>query len=147
MSPYPVLAITVLALGCASTSASRTTSTSLTASTCGGYEDLLALADRPLTPCEVDTQTDYLRKLPSQWPTPYNGPCQFVDVQVVVDTLGRLEPGSPSVVRTNAPQVANNLIKQMSTAQFRPGRKSGVPVRQVRRYHFASPNAIGRCDR
>jgi hypothetical protein len=147
VSRYSLVSMTVFALGCASSTTSRTTSTSLTASACGGYEDILALADRPLTPCEVDTQTNYLRELPSQWPTPYSGPCQFVDVQVVVDTLGRLEPGSPSVVRTNAPQVANNLIEQMRTAQFRPGRKSGVPVRQVRRYHFASPNAIGRCDR
>ena len=146
MSRYASLAV-ALTLACASSSGSRTTSTSSAASICGRYEDILALAQRPMTPCEVDTQASYLRGLPSQWSASYSGPCQFVDLQVVVDSSGRLEPGSPSVFRTNAPQAASNLVREMSTVQFRPGRKSGLPVRQVQRFHFASPNAIGRCDR
>jgi hypothetical protein len=32
---------------------------------------------------------------------------------VVVDSLGRLEPGSPSVHRTNVPAVASNLVREM----------------------------------
>jgi len=116
-------------------------------SICGGYEDILALPDRPLTPCEVQTQAGPTRPFRNQWPSPYDGPCQYVDVQVVVDSLGRLEPGSPTVLRTNVPNVANIVVDEMSKAQYRPGRRNGAPVRQVRRFHFASPNAIGRCDR
>lgn len=108
---------------------------------------MLSLPDRPLTPCEVQTQAGPTRPLRNQWPSPYDGPCQYVDVQVVIDSLGRLEPGSPSVVRTNVPNVANIVVEEMSKAQYRPGRRSGAPVRQVRRFHFASPNAIGRCER
>ena len=116
-------------------------------SICGGYEDILALPDRPLTPCEVQTQAGPTRPFRNQWPSPYDGPCQYVDVQVVVDSLGRLEPGSPTVLRTNVPNVANIVVQEMSKAQYRPGRRSGAPVRQVRRFHFASPNAVGRCER
>jgi hypothetical protein len=138
----------VLTLACAHPGSQSATKLSSATSVCAGYEDILSLADRPLTPCEVGTQARLSRPLSSQWAVDYGGPCQYVDVQVVVDSLGHLEPGSPKVIQTNSPPVASKVVQEMSKAQFVAGRqRSGARVRQVQRFHFASPNAIGRCDR
>ena len=115
-------------------------------SICGGYEDILAMPGRPFTPCEVDTQTEMSRR-PILWPVDHAGPCQFVELQVVVDSLGRLEPGSPSILRTNVPGTASNAVRELGNTQFRPGRKGGIPVRQVRRYVFLSPGPTIPCHR
>ena len=115
-------------------------------SVCGGYEDILAMPGRPLTPCEVDTQAEMSRR-PILWKGDYAGPCQFVELQVVVDSLGRLEPGSPSILRTNVPGIASTAAREVGNAQFRPGTKGGIPVRQVRRYVFLSPGPTSPCGR
>lgn len=143
---YASFGILAFTLGCASPRATRATAASAIASVCPGYEDLLSLADRPLTPCETDTPARPAREVRSPWLASYNGPCQFVDVQVVVDSLGRLEPGSPSVYRTNAPAAASDVVQEMTTIQYVPARLSGRPVRQVRRFHFESPHASARCE-
>jgi hypothetical protein len=114
---------------------------------CGGYEDVLAQADRPLTPCEIETPLRLARALPVAWPTNYSGPCQFVEVRVVVDSLGKLEPGSPWLLRTNVPGVASNVLRQMSEASYLPGLKAGKPVRSVRGFYFGSPGGAPRCER
>jgi hypothetical protein len=145
MSRFAQLCPFLLILACASTTP-RSSSGAPRSSICAGYEEILALADRPLTPCEVDTQLRPARSLPSPWVAANNGgPCQFVDVQVVLDTLGRLEPGSPSLLQTSVPGIAANVIKQMSEAQYLPARVSGRPVRAVRRFHIANPNSRRPC--
>lgn len=126
--------------------AARSTSGATRSSVCVGYEEILALTDRPLTPCEVDTQIRPARSLPSPWQAATSGgPCQFVDVQVVTDTLGQLEPGSPSLLQTNVPGIASRVIKDMSDAQYLPARVSGRAVRAVRKFHIANPNSRSPC--
>lgn len=145
MSPIMrCLTIAVLAASCGGTSRPGPVSAASVSSICGGYEDILSLPDRPLTPCEVETQTEMTRR-PQLWSGNFNGVCQFVELQVIVDSLGRLEPGSPSILRTNAPGVASDAVRKVGETPFRPGRRAGVPVRQVRRYYFASPGAQPRC--
>jgi hypothetical protein len=136
-----------LSVSCASPAPARIPAAPATSSTsiCAGYEDILGLADRPYTPCEVDTQTAMTRR-PVFWRADYDGPCQFVELQVIVDNEGHLEPGSPSVLRTNAPAKASEVTREVGRAQFRPGRREGVPVRQIQRYYFASPRAPDRCQ-
>jgi hypothetical protein len=136
----------VLGTACASTQA-RNGSTPAEPVRCGGYEDILSQADRPFTPCELQTMLHPARMPPSPWPTTYNGPCQFIEVRVVVDSMGKLEPGSPWVQRTNAPGVASNVVRQMSEATYSPGRKDGRPVRSVRGFAFGSPGGSPRCER
>ena len=114
---------------------------------CGGYEDVLSQPDRPFTPCELQTMLRPARELPTPWPTNYRGPCQFVEVRVVVDSLGKLEPGSPSLLGTNAPGTASNVVRLMSEASYLSGRKSGQPVRSVRKFYLASPGSTPRCER
>ena len=110
-------------------------------SICAGYEDIIGLPDRPLTPCETDTMLRPARDLRFPWPASYLGPCQFVQVQVVVDSLGHLEPGSPSLLNTNVPGLASNVLSEMRNAQYLPAQRGGAPVRQVRKFHFQSPGA------
>ena len=116
------------------------------AAPCDGYEDILILAERPYTPCEVDTPVRAAR-----WPTPYAasqpGPCKFAELQLVVDSLGRLEPGSPSVIQTNDPAVAATLVRELANMQFEPGRRLEVPVRQIQRIYFGSKGERVRCTR
>jgi hypothetical protein len=141
-----VLVACVLGTACASTQA-KSGSIPAGSVRCGGYEDILSQADRPFTPCELQTMLRPSRTPPSPWLATYSGPCQFVDVRVVVDSLGKLEPGSPSVQRTNAPGVASNVVRQMSEASYVPGRKDGNPVRSVRGFSFGSPGGSPRCER
>lgn len=147
MCRYASFAALALTIACASPKATRLTAATATSSICPGYEDVLSLADRPSTPCETDTPVRPAREVRSPWAASYAGPCQFVDVQVVVDSAGRLEPGSPSVYSTNAPAAASDVVRAMTTLQYVPARRSGRPVRQVRRFHFESPHATARCER
>ena len=103
------------------------------------------MPDRPLTPCEVQTQLRPARTVASPWSANHTGPCEFVDVQVVTDSVGRLEPGSPSLLKTNVPGVATNVVKSMSEGQYRPARVGSRAVRAVRRFHFASPGSPTPC--
>ena len=142
-----VFSLAVIALACSSPRSQRVQSDVTPASVCAGYEDVLALPERPFTPCELEAQPRPSRTVSNPWPASYSGPCQFVDIRVVVDSAGQLEPGSPSVRGTNVPGIAANVVKAMTEAQYVPGRRAGRSVRSVRTFHFASPNAVGRCER
>ncbi len=50
-------------------------------------------------------------------------------VECVVDTLGRVEPGSIRTVRATHEQFARAASEAVATWQFRPGRIAGQPVR------------------
>ena len=140
-----LFSLAVIALACSSPRAQRVQNDATPTSVCVGYEDVLAMPERPFTPCELEAQPRPSRTVANPWTVSYSGPCQFVDIRVVVDSSGQLEPGSPSVRGTNVPGIAVNVVKAMSEAQYVPGRKAGRPVRSVRTFHFASPNAVGRC--
>jgi hypothetical protein len=147
---YPMRAILLsVCLGTAGCATTRANSESLDARPvqCGGYEDILSQADRPFAPCELQAMLRPARALPAPWAPNYSGPCQFVEIRVVVDSLGKLEPGSPRVQRTNAPAVASSVVRQLSEASYLPGRKNGRPVRSVRGFYFGSHRGSPRCER
>lgn len=54
-----------------------------------------------------------------------------VIVQVVVDTSGRVEPGSAAVVQSPHPGFDQPAIDFVNAARFRPARRHGHPVRAV----------------
>jgi hypothetical protein len=115
---------------------------------CGGYDETyFTKPGRPLTPCEVDKPARFVRDLPSQFPLSYVGPCQYVEVQLVVDTLGRPEEGSVVALRTSSPHLAENVVREVVNARLLPGRLAGVPVRQVHSFYYGSPRGSTPCER
>jgi periplasmic protein TonB len=58
-------------------------------------------------------------------------------VQFVVDTLGRLEPGSLKVIRTDHDGFAAAARNFVEAATFKPATKRGRKVRQLVQMPFA----------
>jgi protein TonB len=65
-----------------------------------------------------------------------------VDLQYVIDTLGRVEPGSVKVLSTTHEPFADAAIKAIRESKFRPGRQHGEPIRQLvqQRIRFEAPD-------
>jgi protein TonB len=65
-----------------------------------------------------------------------------VDLQFIVDTLGRVEPGSVKVLESSHDPFAEAAIKAIRDSRFRPGRMNGEPIRQLvqQRIRFEAPN-------
>ena len=60
----------------------------------------------------------------------------LVMLEFVVDSSGRVEPGSARVVETTHPAFTAAVLKALPDARFRPGRSGGQPVRQLVRQSF-----------
>ena len=68
---------------------------------------------------------------PSSTPTQGEKACYVAEVQFVVDTTGRLEEGTPRVLRTNNPDFATAAVSAMKRWRYTPATIQGVPVRQI----------------
>jgi hypothetical protein len=66
----------------------------------------------------------------------------------VVDTLGRVEPGSLVILRGGDPRAASALRRGIGSYDFVPARRSGVRVRQrvIRTWVFVPPTACAEVD-
>jgi outer membrane biosynthesis protein TonB len=60
-----------------------------------------------------------------------------VVARFVVDTLGRVEPGSVQVVAADHPLFAATVREALGAMRFRPARAGGVRVRQLVELPFA----------
>jgi TonB family protein len=54
-----------------------------------------------------------------------------VQVTYVVDSLGRVEPGSITIVSTDHPSMAESVRSALVRARFQPGKVRGTPVRSL----------------
>jgi protein TonB len=68
-----------------------------------------------------------------------------VVLQFVVDTLGRVEPGSVRVLEASHEPFAAAATKAILASTFRPGRMRGEPIRQLvqQRVRFEAPEEVG----
>ena len=57
-------------------------------------------------------------------------------IEFVVDTAGRMEPGSMRIVRTSHPAFSNAVVATVGSARFAPGLMERRPVRQVVNQRF-----------
>jgi hypothetical protein len=57
--------------------------------------------------------------------------CSSVEVEMVVDTLGRVESQTAQVLRTNDRAWADAVVASLSTWRYEPARLEGRPVRQI----------------
>lgn len=57
--------------------------------------------------------------------------------QFVVDTAGRVEPGSIEVTSTTNPLFAQSVRSALIAARFRPAEVRGAPVRQLVQQSFS----------
>jgi protein TonB len=70
-------------------------------------------------------------------PTPYPDAMRAAGIQgqvvlqVVIDTLGRVEPGGVRVVASPHDSLTSAAMRSLLLCQFRPGRAHGHPVRTL----------------
>ena len=66
-----------------------------------------------------------------------------VDLQFIIDTLGRVEAGSVKVLASSHDPFAESAIKAIKDSRFRPGRQHGEAIRQLvqQRVRFEAPDA------
>ncbi len=90
-----------------------------------------AWADTVYAEAEVDEKAELLSSPPAEYPRILRraGIQGRVVVQVVIDTLGRVEPGSPRVVSSSNPAFNEPALNAVREAVFRPARVHGRAVR------------------
>ncbi|MGH7605973.1 MAG: energy transducer TonB, partial [Gemmatimonadales bacterium] len=107
-------------------------------STCHGFTDPGAPAPaRALTSdsvygeAAVDEKPELLSLPEPEYPAMLRraGVQGRVVVELVIDTRGRVEPGSPRVVSSPNPRFSESALKAIQRATFRPARIHGRPVR------------------
>lgn len=66
----------------------------------------------------------------------------MVELQFVIDTLGRVELGSVKVLNATHDPFAEAAVKAIVDSRFRPGRQRGEPIRQLvmQRVRFEAPD-------
>jgi protein TonB len=64
-----------------------------------------------------------------------------VELQFIIDTLGRVEPGSVKVLSSTHDPFAEAAMNTIVESRFRPGRQRGEPIRQLvrQRVRFEAP--------
>jgi protein TonB len=64
-----------------------------------------------------------------------------VELQFIIDTLGRVEPASVKVLNSSHDPFAEEAVKAIKDSRFRPGRQRGEPIRQLvqQRVRFEAP--------
>ena len=67
----------------------------------------------------------------------------MVELQFIIDTLGRVEPGSVKVLAATHDPFAESAVQAILGSRFRPGRQRGDAIRQLvmQRVRFAAPDA------
>jgi len=67
----------------------------------------------------------------------------MVELQFIIDTLGRVEAGSVKVLSTTHDPFTEAAVKAIVDRRFRPGRQRGEPIRQLvmQRVRFEAPDA------
>ena len=90
-----------------------------------------AWADTVYAEADVDEKPELLSSPPAEYPWILRraGIQGTVVVRVVIDTLGRMEPGSPRVVSSSNPAFDEPALKVVREAVFRPARVHGRAVR------------------
>ncbi len=90
-----------------------------------------AWADTVYADAEVDEKAELLSSPPAEYPRILwrAGIHGRVVVEVVIDTLGRVEPGSPRVVSSPNPAFNEPALNAVREAVFRPARVHGRAVR------------------
>jgi protein TonB len=66
----------------------------------------------------------------------------MVELQFIIDTLGRVEPASVKVLTATHDPFAESAMKAILDSRFRPGRQRGEPIRQLvmQRVRFEAPD-------
>jgi protein TonB len=94
--------------------------------------------DQAWLPFEVDDPIEVLRQEPPTYPPVLKaaGITGVVEVQYVVDTLGRVEPASITANSATRPPFLDAVRHSLGAARFRPARVRGHPVRQLVQQRF-----------
>jgi protein TonB len=121
----------------------------------GRVEDLAAthakgaepLVARVFTTAEVADPAQIVSQPAPEYPRIFAsaGIGGVVVLQFVVDTLGRVEPGSVTVLEASHEPFAEAATKAIRASTFRPGRMRGEPIRQLvqQRVRFEAPEETG----
>jgi TonB family protein len=111
----------------------------LRASRPGGVAPTSAATGEPLVAESVDQPVDVLEQHPPRYPAALEraGIAGRVELEYVVDTLGRAEPGSVRVIESGHPAFEAAARTAVLESRYRPAWLGGRPVRQLVRQRLS----------
>lgn len=118
--------------------------TDLAATFVKGEEDDRAARRRVFTSAELADPAQIVSQPAPTYPPLLQraGISGVVELQFIIDTLGRVEPASVKVLSSTHDPFAEEAVKAIKDSRFRPGRQRGDPIRQMvqQRVRFEAPD-------
>jgi hypothetical protein len=113
---------------------------------CGGEDvDSIAASGAPYPACAVDRpakKRNDLRPFFRPDDTAVGTKCYRTELEFVVDTAGRPEPGDVRVVGGDSPELADAVRQALPGLRYSPAMRDGQPVRQWVRFKWVMATRV-----
>lgn len=91
--------------------------------------------------CAVDVKARLLTRITPDYAASPGG-CASASLEFVVDTLGRADPATARIVRSNNPLFAESVMRTVSQLRFDPATRDGAKVQQIVSHGMASSSVV-----